>query len=113
RAATRRPEMGPGTFFPTRLRLPRVSEVNPQVGAGLADILAKCLAREPGDRYADAGALAADLWRHLNDVPLRGVRNRSVTERWRKWRRRRPHALAVLGMVLLVMLVALASGAIV
>ncbi len=60
---------------------------------GLADILAKCLALDPRDRYPDAARLAEDLRRHLADLPLRGVRNRSLTERWRKWGRRHPHAM--------------------
>jgi serine/threonine protein kinase/tetratricopeptide (TPR) repeat protein len=93
--------------------LPRLDRYNPEVGTAVADILAKCLAREPGDRYGDAGALATDLWRHLNDLPLRHITNRSFTERWRKWRRRRPQTLSVLAMVLLVLLVALASGVLV
>jgi Flp pilus assembly protein TadD len=52
------------------------------------------VARNPSDRYEDAATLAEDLRRHLNDLPLRGVRNRSPIERWRKWRRRHPGALA-------------------
>ena len=48
---------------------------------------------DPRERYSDAAALAADLRRHLNHLPLKGVPNRSPVERWRKWRRRRPSAL--------------------
>jgi serine/threonine protein kinase/tetratricopeptide (TPR) repeat protein len=66
---------------------------------GLEDVIHKCLARDPADRYATAAQLAADLRRHLADLPLSGVPNRSVSERWRKWRRRKPHALAVLAAV--------------
>jgi tetratricopeptide (TPR) repeat protein len=36
--------------------------------------------------------MAADLRRHLSDLPLKGVGNRSLAERWGKWRRRRPFA---------------------
>lgn len=75
---------------------------NRAVSAGLADVVARCLEREPGDRYPDAGALAEDLRLHLADRPLKGVGNRSPVERWRKWRRRRPHALAVVAMALVV-----------
>jgi serine/threonine protein kinase len=64
------------------------------VSTGLADILRKCVAPHPGDRYQEAATLADDLRRHLNDQPLRGVRNRSPRERWRKWQRRNPGALA-------------------
>ncbi len=73
---------------------------NPQVTAGLADLLARCLAPDPHDRYPNAAALAADLRRHLADLPLQGVRNRSPVERWRKWRRRRPTALSRTGWLL-------------
>ncbi len=61
---------------------------------GLSDIIQKCLCPHPGDRYRDATALANDLRRHLSNLPLRGVPNRSLAERWRKWRRRRPAALS-------------------
>ncbi len=60
---------------------------------GLEDIVHKCLATDAKNRYADAGQLAADLRRHLADLPLGGVANRSLPERWRKWRKRKPHAL--------------------
>jgi serine/threonine protein kinase/Flp pilus assembly protein TadD len=78
---------------------------NPQVTPGLAAVLARCLAPRPEERYPDAGSLAADLRRHLEHQPLRGVANRSWAERWRKWRRRSPHALA-LQSVLLAFLIA-------
>ena len=83
---------------------------NPQVSVGLADVIEKCLRPRPGDRYPTAAALAADLRRHLDDLPLRGVANRSLRERWRKWRRRRPHALPLGAMVLVVLTAVAASG---
>jgi len=78
---------------PTARRIRRLTGV----GLGLADLLARCLAADPRRRYPDAGAVAADLRRHLADLPLRGVGNRSPAERWRKWRRRHPDAPARLG----------------
>jgi serine/threonine protein kinase/Tfp pilus assembly protein PilF len=74
--------------------LPPLHLGNPRVSVGLSDIIRKCLRPDPGDRYPGAAALAADLRRHLSDLPLRGVPNRSLAERWRKWRRRRPHTLS-------------------
>jgi tetratricopeptide (TPR) repeat protein len=65
----------------------------PRVPVGLADIIAKCLAFDARNRYPDAAQLADDLRRHLAHLPLRGVPNRSLSERCRKWCRRRPHAL--------------------
>jgi tetratricopeptide (TPR) repeat protein len=67
-------------------------QANPAVSVGLADVLSKCVAEKPDRRYPTASALADDLRAHLAHRPLRGVRNRSVVERWRKWKRRRPHA---------------------
>jgi serine/threonine protein kinase/Tfp pilus assembly protein PilF len=82
---------------PTSLR-----RLNPCVPRGLADLLARCLAFDPADRYRTAADLAADLRRHLADLPLRGVGNRCPFERWRKWRRRRPLALPLVCLLLAV-----------
>src|SRR5581483_1439973 len=80
---------------------------NPAVGAGLSDIVAKCLAERPSGRYGTAAALADDLRRQSHDLPLRGVRNRPA-ERWSKWRRRHPGSpLGVAGLLVLI-----AAGAI-
>jgi serine/threonine protein kinase/Tfp pilus assembly protein PilF len=68
---------------------------NSCISAGLADILKRCLAPSAADRYATAGEVAADLERHLANLPLKGVVNRSLTERWRKWRKRYPYALSL------------------
>jgi serine/threonine protein kinase/Flp pilus assembly protein TadD len=86
----------------------RLRNANPGVSAGLAAILARCLAAEPGARYPDAAAVAADCQRHLNNLPLRGVPNRSLAERWSKWRRRRPYLFP---FILLLSMVVLGGGA--
>ena len=78
-------------------------QVCPMVPLGLSDIIAKCLAPDVKDRYAGAGLLAADLWGHLNDLPLKGVANRSLVERWHKWRRRKPHLPALFVMLAAVL----------
>lgn len=82
-------------------------QLNPRVSPGLSDIVARCLAPRPKDRYPTALALAEDLRAHLANRPLRGVRNRSLAERWRKWRRRRPHALGMYAVLLLMMFTSL------
>ena len=74
-------------------RLP-LYRLNARVSIGLSDIIDKCLRTDPRDRHPTAAALAGDLRRHLNQLPLLGVPNRSLFERWQKWRRRRPSALA-------------------
>jgi serine/threonine protein kinase/Flp pilus assembly protein TadD len=89
---------------------PRLERCNSRVSVGLADILHKCLAHEPGNRYPDAAAVALDLRRHLGDLPLRGVANRSLVERWRKWRRRLPaRGRGRLGLAAVVAVVAAAA----
>lgn len=97
---------GFGSMRPGRAAIHRPAGVS----AGLADILQKCLALDPGDRYEDAATLADDLRRQLNDLPLRGVRNRSPLERWQKWRRRHPGALAWLFTALTLVLAATIAG---
>ena len=52
--------------------------------------------------------MATDLWAHLSDLPLKGVVNRSLTERWRKWRHRKPHLLSLYGMCAAVAIAATA-----
>jgi serine/threonine protein kinase/Tfp pilus assembly protein PilF len=83
--------------------LPRLHRRNPQAGLALSDLIHKCLERDPRRRYPGAAALADDLRRQLRNLPLNGVRNRSLGERWRKWRRRRPNALALAVLWLVVL----------
>lgn len=92
--------------------LPRLEMVNPDVTVGLADIIHKCLAPDPRSRYRDAGSLAADLRRHLDNLPLRGVANRSLSERWAKWRRREPHQLTQLRTLAVLGVLFVATGAV-
>jgi serine/threonine protein kinase/Flp pilus assembly protein TadD len=85
-------------------------QVNREVSVGLADVIDKCLTENPRDRYPNMAALAADLRRHLANLPLAGVRNRSLRERWRKWRHRRPHGAVLTAMALAVVTAAAAVG---
>lgn len=89
---------------------PPLHRCNTRVSVGLSDIIHKCLCHDPRDRYPDAACLANDLRRHLGNLPLRGVPNRSWAERWRKWRRRRPSALSR-GLILTVLAISLAAAA--
>jgi len=80
-------------------------KINPLVSVGLSDIIHKCLAANPADRYAKAGQLAADLQRHIHNQTLAGVKNRNWVERWQKWRRRQPYTLPLVGMLAAVLIV--------
>jgi tetratricopeptide (TPR) repeat protein len=89
-----------GTLPPPADAAGELRRRNRQVSTGLADILVRCLAPDPAGRYPTAAALAADLRRHLADLPLRGVANRSLAERWRKWQRRRPFVVPLCTLLL-------------
>lgn len=52
---------------------PPLQSLNPGVSEGLARIVARCLAKKPEDRYADAGALLEDLERHARGEPAQLV----------------------------------------
>ncbi len=91
-----------GSPPPSRAAADWLRQHNPLVTVGLADVVDKCLANDPEERYAKAADLAGDLRRHLADLPLTGVGNRSFIERWRKWRRRRPFAPLFVGLGLIV-----------
>lgn len=58
--------------------------VNAAIPADLETITLKALAKEPGERYATAGELAADLGRFLRDEPVR-ARRPTLGQRARKW----------------------------
>jgi len=88
--------------------LPPLHLGNSKVSLGLSDIIKRCLQEDPAYRFPDAEGLAAELRRHLADLPLQGVANRSLKERWHKWRRRRPYTLAFAGLLLGVLALGLA-----
>ena len=75
--------------------------MNPSVPYALEAIVARCLAYEPKDRYADASALAIDLDCFLKSRPLMTARNPSYRERANNWltRCRRPVELAIAGSI--------------
>jgi serine/threonine protein kinase/tetratricopeptide (TPR) repeat protein len=83
---------------------------NSQVSPALADLVARCTAPEPPQRYPDAGAVASDLRRHLAQQPLMYIANRSLAERWHKWRRRRPYALMAILLVVALLTACLVRG---
>jgi serine/threonine protein kinase/tetratricopeptide (TPR) repeat protein len=84
--------------------------INPEVSHGLSDVVRKCLAADPRDRYPNGRALATDLVRHLDNLPLLGVRNRSLVELWAKWRRRKPAGVAWVAAGLLATGLSLGGG---
>ncbi len=73
------------------------SRLQPKIPADLETICLKCLRKEGEKRYPTAAALADDIRRFLDGVPI-AARPVSAWERTRKWARRRP-ALAALVVV--------------
>ena len=74
----------------------------------LATIVHKAMAKSPGDRYATAGELAADLARFINNEPI-VARPPGVFHRAAKWTSR--HKQVVLGASLLLVAGSLLGGA--
>ena len=70
----------------------------------LDTITLKCLAKQPGARYADATALADDLDRHLSGRPILARKTSFLSHAW-QFGRRRP-AVAVAGFATAIAIVA-------
>jgi tetratricopeptide (TPR) repeat protein len=82
-----------------------VRALQPKVSRDLETISLKCLRKEPGNRYASAGALADDLERYLEGKAILARPIGSVERAWR-WTRRHPTQAALV----VLLLVAIAAG---
>jgi serine/threonine protein kinase len=91
---------------PTNIRL-----LQPKVPRDLEAICAKCLRKEPGERYPRAAALAEDLHRFLRGQPVR-ARPAGPVRRLRLWIGRQPATASLAAALVLVVAGALALVAI-
>jgi tetratricopeptide (TPR) repeat protein len=86
---------------------PKLRSLKPNADRDLEIICARCLEREPADRYQSAADLADDLERWLNDQPI-AASPLGISRRVRRWvRRNRALAalLAVFGLMIIGSLV--------
>lgn len=77
--------------------------INRQIPRDLETIILKAMAAEPNQRYADAGQLAEDLQRFIEDRPITARRVPPAERLWR-WCRRNP-AVASLSVTALLLLI--------
>jgi WD40 repeat protein len=79
-------------------------KIDANIPRDLETIVLKCLAKEPGERYASAVALADDLKRFLADRPIRARRSTVAEQTWR-WCRRNPVVASLLGAIAALLVV--------
>jgi WD40 repeat protein/serine/threonine protein kinase len=77
---------------------PRPRQLDRQIPRDLETIVLKAMAKDPGQRYATATALAEDLRRFLADRPIQARRAAHWERLWR-WCRRNPAVASLLAVV--------------
>ena len=87
-----------------RAGTPRLRATHPDVPPAFEAVVRRCLAPDPGDRYASATQLAADLQAVADDGPLRFARE-PIPSRCVRWLRRNRRRLAVGGPLVLALAV--------
>jgi serine/threonine protein kinase/Flp pilus assembly protein TadD len=80
---------------------PAPRQRNRSIPAELETIVLKAMEKDPAERYATAGELADDLWRHLHDEPIRARRPGLWQSLW-KWARRHQALVWSVAVVLLL-----------
>lgn len=85
------------------------SRLQPKIPLDLETICLKCLRKDAGQRYATAAALAEEVRRYLDGMPIQ-ARPASAWERTRKWARRRPALASLVAVLFLGALTLLGGG---
>jgi serine/threonine protein kinase len=82
--------------------------IKPLLSKDLEAICLKCLRKEPGQRYPDCAALAEDLRRYLDGLPIQ-ARVPTLVERLSRWTQREPVMAIVLAFTAAALVGALAA----
>jgi serine/threonine protein kinase len=90
----------------SELRSPR--QLTPGLPRDLEAIILKCMARDVGERYVTARALADDLTRFIENRPVR-ARPLSAPQRILRWSRRQPYLAALAALFTLSLIVGIAG----
>ncbi len=75
------------------------STLDRSLSSGCSSLVAHCLQANPDERYQRADQLAADIYLHLADRPLKFAPNRSWSERFKKFRCRNQKLFSVGALV--------------
>jgi len=89
------------------VRRPR--EVTPDIDRELEALLLKALAREPGDRYASAGALADDIGNYLEGEPLSARAPTTLYFLGKRFRKHRGRVAVAVGLLVALLVMAVWS----
>jgi hypothetical protein len=81
---------------------PRLDRLNPELPRDLVTIVHKAIDRDPQQRYALAGELAADLRRFADDEPIQARPVGSAERLWR-WSKRNPLLAGLTGAVAMLL----------
>jgi WD40 repeat protein len=88
--------------------VPRPRSIDPEIPSDLETIVLKAMARETGERYVSARALAEDLERFLADRTILARRSSARERAWR-WSRRHKAVAGLLATLVLVLVGGLAG----
>jgi tetratricopeptide (TPR) repeat protein len=87
-------------------------KLNDKIPRDLETIALKCLAKEPGRRYATGAALAGDLRRHLEGVPILARPVGHLERGWR-WAKRNPRVAGLSAAIALLLILGTVASAVV
>jgi serine/threonine protein kinase/tetratricopeptide (TPR) repeat protein len=92
-----------------RLDVARMRAQNRAIPRSLINVVTRCLAHDPVERYSSAEHLSEDVDAHLEDRPLLHAADKSPRERLTKWARRHPRVSSAASIAAVASIVLIAS----